>query len=136
MTAKAGERGSVTLWTLGLVLVVFVLGGIGVDLWRGLAAHRQVAGVVDAAAVAAGSGIDEPAWRATGALRLDPDSVAGRVEAVVSGHDVEVSVTVAPDGSAATVRGSTTVDLTLLRLVATEPLHVDAVAVATPLLSP
>lgn len=135
-----GERGSITLWMLGLVLVILLVGGIGVDLWRGLAAHRRVAAVVDAAAVAAGSGIDEELWRRAGELALDPDAVEARVAAAVAAQpdssEVAVTVEVAPDGAGATVTGAAFVDLTLLRLVSTEVVRAEAVAVASPVLSP
>jgi hypothetical protein len=127
------------LWMIGLVLVVFLVGGIGLDLWRGLAAHRRVAAVVDAAAVAAGSGIDEAAWRSGGVLRLSERAVRDRVAAVVAAQSpagMVVDVAVAGDGSSATVAGLTTVELTLLKLVSSEPLEVGATASATPVLSP
>lgn len=133
------ERGSITLWMVGMVMVVFVVGGIAVDLWRGLAAHRQVAAVVDSAAIAAGSGIDEALWRDGGTLRLDPDHVAERVTVSVSAQDMEgivVSVSTAGDGSSATVTGSTTVDLTLLGIVVEGVFDVSATATASPTLSP
>jgi hypothetical protein len=135
----SGERGSTTLWMIGLVLVVFLMGGIGLDLWRGLAAHRRVAAVVDAAAVAAGSGIDEAAWRSGGVLRLSDQAVRERVAAVVAAQSpagIVVDVAVAGNGSSATVSGVTTVELTLLRLVSSEPLRVEAAASAEPVLSP
>ena len=135
----SGERGSTTLWMVGLVLVVFLVGGIGLDLWRGLAAHRRVAAVVDAAAVAAGSGIDEAAWRNGGVLQLSDRAVRERVAAVVAAQSpagMVVDVAVAGDGSSATVSGVSTVELTLLRLVSSEPLRVEATASAEPVLSP
>ncbi|MGH8912308.1 MAG: pilus assembly protein TadG-related protein [Acidimicrobiia bacterium] len=133
------ERGSITLWMVGMVMVVFVVGGIAIDLWRGLAAHRQVAAVVDSAAVAAGSGIDEIAWRDQGLLRLDAGHVDERVAVSVSAQDPEsivVAVVTAADGSSATVTGSTTVDLTLLAIVADGAFEVSATATASPILSP
>ena len=133
------ERGSITLWMVGMVMVVFVVGGIAIDLWRGLAAHRQVAAIVDSAAVAAGSGIDEIAWRDQGLLRLDPGHVDERVAASVSAQDTElivVAVVTAADGSSATVTGSTTVDLTLLAIVVDGAFEVSASATASPFLSP
>ncbi len=136
---SAGERGSVTLWMVGMVLVVFLVGGIGLDLWRGLTAHRLVATVVDSAAVAAGSGIDEGAWRSGGELRLDPEVVDERVAAVVAAQSVEgvqIRVTVAPDALSATVTGSTHVDLTLLALLVSEGFTVSASASAAPVLWP
>lgn len=133
------ERGSITLWMVGMVMIVFLVGGIAIDLWRGLAAHRRVAAVVDSAAIAAGSGIDELAWRTEGILRLDPVHVADRVAVSAdaqSGSGIAVSVVTEADGSAATVTGSTTVELTLLRLVVAEGFEVSAAATASPVLSP
>ena len=132
------EKGSITLWMVGLVMVIFAIGGVAIDLWRGLAAHRQVAAVVDSAAIAAGSGIDDDWWRTTGALRLDPIRVDERVAAVggASASSVELRVTVAADGSSATVDGETAVELTLLRLFTEGPLQVTARASAVPVLSP
>lgn len=133
------ERGSISLWMVGMVMVVFLVGGIAIDLWRGLAAHRQVASIVDAAAVAAGSGIDELAWRTTGDLRLDPAHVEQRVSVAVAAQaapKVAVSVVTAGDGLSATVSGWTTVDLTLLGLIATDALEVSATATAAPAVSP
>lgn len=132
------ERGSITLWMVGLVMVVFAIGGVAIDLWRGLAAHRQVAAVVDSAAIAAGSGIDEEWWRVSGELRLDPVRVAEQVAAAgaAAGPGVGLMVTVVPDGSAASVEGVTAIDLTLLGLFTDGELEISARASAVPVLSP
>lgn len=134
------DRGSITLWLVGLVMIVFAVGGIGIDLWRGLAAHRYVASVVDAAAVAAGSAIDEEMWRFEGELILDPDRVRDHVALSVAaqsgGPDVAYAVATAPDGSRATITAATTVDLTLLALLVEGALEVSATATASPMLSP
>jgi hypothetical protein len=123
---------------LGMVMVVFTVGGLAIDLWRGLAAHRQVAGVVDSAAVAAGSAIDEDAWRAQGILVLDPDRVRRRVAVAEAeaGSSVVLAVTVAADGLSARVTGTTTVDLTLLGIITEGPLQIGARATVAPVLSP
>jgi len=68
------QRGTVTLWVLGLCICVLFLGGIGIDLWRGIAARRDLAGLADAAATAGANGVDEAALRA-GSVRLDPARV-------------------------------------------------------------
>lgn len=132
------ERGSITLWMVGLVMVVFAVGGLAIDLWRGLAAHREVAAVVDSAAIAAGSGIDELAWRTTGELSLDPARVDQLVAAVGagSGGAVTLRVSVAGDGSTASVQGATTVDLSLLEILTDGPLEITARAAVVPVLSP
>lgn len=132
------ERGSITLWMVGLVMVVFAVGGLAIDLWRGLAAHRQVAAVVDSAAIAAGSGIDEVAWRSSGELSLDPTRVDQLVAAVGAQSEgaVMLRVSVAADGSTASVEGATTVDLTLLGILTDGPLEITARAAVVPALSP
>jgi hypothetical protein len=68
------ERGTITLWVLGLCVCVLFLGGLGVDLWRGIAVRRDLAALADAAATAAANGIDEDALR-TGDVHLDPERV-------------------------------------------------------------
>ncbi|MFP3914155.1 MAG: pilus assembly protein TadG-related protein [Actinomycetota bacterium] len=134
------ERGSITLWMVGLVMVVLAVGGIAVDLWRGLAAHRHVASVADAAAVAAGAAISEERWRSQGALVLDrrrvADAVAEAAAAQTGGPEVSYRVEVAPDGSTATIETAATVDLTLLGLLADAGLDVAATATAAPTLEP
>jgi hypothetical protein len=118
------ERGSVTLWVLGLCIAVLMLGGISLDLWRGLAVRREIAAVADAAAVAAASGIDEGAWRTTGLLRLDQAKAAGEALRVAASHPLSGSlvgrpvVSVAPDGSSVSVTVEGWVEWGLLRLVA------------------
>lgn len=75
-----GERGSVTIWILALSMVLMVLGGLSIDLWRVLAERRLLAATADAAAVAAVSAIDLSRYRDPAAVptavdepvRLDP----------------------------------------------------------------
>lgn len=128
------------MWMVGLVAVVLAVGGIAVDLWRGLSAHRELASLVDAAAVAAGSGIDESMWRLEGELVLDPEAVSGRVSAAVAAQSppggVTVSVETSPDGSEATVTGASSVELTLLGLLVDGELDLSARATVSPTLSP
>lgn len=125
---------------VGMVMIVFAVGGIAIDLWRGLAAHRWVASVADSAAVAAGSGIDEEVWRFEGRLVLDPSHVEQRVAAAVAAQSgdtpIEYSVVTAGDGSQATVTTATSVELTLLSLLADGDLEISAHATASAVLSP
>jgi hypothetical protein len=72
MRLHSDERGSTTLWTLGLALTLLMVGGISIDLWSALGAHRDLAGIADAAAVAASSGVDVEVFRAEGRVTLDP----------------------------------------------------------------
>jgi Flp pilus assembly protein TadG len=67
----ASERGTITLWVLGLCISLMFLGGMSLDLWRAVAERRELSSMADSAATAAGNGIDVDALRA-GTLRLDP----------------------------------------------------------------
>jgi len=66
-----GERGSITLWVLGLCVALLFLGGLSLDLWRAVGDRRELASMADAAATAGANGVDEQQLRA-GHLLLDP----------------------------------------------------------------
>lgn len=108
------QRGSLTLWLLGLVVVLLFLGGLSLDLWRAFNQRRALAGLVDAAAIAGASAVDEQALRDGGAPRLDP----ARAEQLAwehlrpSGEPVDAVVVATAQGI--TVRAAGTVQLTLL----------------------
>ncbi len=69
------ERGSMTLWVLGLCLAVLFLGGLAADLWRVIELRRSLAATADATASAGANGLDEASMR-RGDTSLDP----GRAE--------------------------------------------------------
>lgn len=132
-----GERGAVTLWFVGLSVVVLFVGGLSVDLWRAFTVRRSVAAVVDAAAVAGASGIDEAWFRATGEVRLDPARARGLAaeslarQRVAGGRSLATGI--AATEQAVTVRGQAEVELTLLRvLLAPTPLPVEVASTARP----
>ena len=75
------ERGTTTLWMLGLCLMLFLLGGISLDLWRAFSERRSLAATADAAAVAGASALDEAAYRSSGAVRLVPADARRRAQA-------------------------------------------------------
>jgi Flp pilus assembly protein TadG len=68
---RSDERGTVTLWVLGLCIALLVLAGFALDLWRAVAARRELSARADAAATAGANGLDLAALRA-GRVRLDP----------------------------------------------------------------
>jgi Flp pilus assembly protein TadG len=65
------ERGTVTLWVLGLCVALLFLAGLSLDLWRAVAARRELSAMADAAATAGANGLDEGALR-NGSVQLDP----------------------------------------------------------------
>ena len=65
------ERGTITLWVLGLCIALMFLGGLSLDLWRAVATRRELAGMADAASTAAANGVDEGELR-RGTVEVDP----------------------------------------------------------------
>jgi hypothetical protein len=41
------DRGSVTIWVLGLSMLLLTFGGLALDYWRALALQRELASVAD-----------------------------------------------------------------------------------------
>lgn len=112
----AGEDGTITLWLLGLSLLLLVLGGFAVDLWLVLEERRALAGAAETAVIAGSSGLDLVSLRAAAepedgaSLRLDPQvATALAVDALeaqaethsMTGYDVDVDT----DQIVVTVRG-------------------------------
>ena len=131
----AAERGTITLWLLGLCLMLFALGGISVDLWRSFSARRALASGADAAALAGASAIDEDRYRASGALSLVPATAEHRARASLDRQldqadrrGAEVRAT--DESVTVVVRG--TVDFTLLGLFGGGAFDVEVAATATP----
>jgi Flp pilus assembly protein TadG len=114
------ESGTITLWMLGLCLLLFLLGGISLDLWRAFSERRSLAATADAAAVAGASALDEAAYRSSGVVRLVPADAQRRARASLADQldrralrDSRVEAT--EDTVMVTVGGS--VDFSLLQIV-------------------
>ena len=130
------ESGTVTLWLLGVCMLLFALGGISVDLWRGFSARRSLSNAADAAALAGASAIDEDAYRERGVVQLDPAVAESRARAhmtrqVDAGALRDVAVHADRDAVTVVVRGE--IGFTLLAVL--DPggdLPVRVTATATP----
>ena len=115
------DAGFVTLWVLAVCAMVLFVGGITLDLWRAVATQRAVSAAVDGAAVAASSGLDEPAFRASGGeiVQLDPRlarQLAAESLAAEPGSDKLVDVAIEATPARVTVRAGRRMDFTLLKV--------------------
>jgi Flp pilus assembly protein TadG len=134
------ESGTVTVWVLGLCVLLFLLGGISLDLWRAFSERRSLAATADAAAVAGASALDEAAYRNTGAVRLVPADAQRRAQASLAEQldrralrDARVEAT--EEAVMVTVEGS--VDFSLLQIAAPgDALAITVHATARPQASP
>jgi len=138
---RTGDRGSATIWMLGLSLLLLLFGGVAFDFWRGLALQRELAAVADSAAIAAASGIDEDIYRADGELVLDADRARSLAISSIAFQDVSLTsteVVTNADGSSVSVTIEGVIQLGLLGVFVdeSEPLTVGASATAAPRLVP
>ena len=129
------ECGTMTLWVLGLCIMVLFLGGLSLDMWRVIAVRRSLVAMADAGATAGANGIDEGALR-QGVLRIDPSLArAHATEALEAqaGWDAIEAADIDVVGNRVTVAVQTHVDFTLLGIfVHGDPVEVDASASAEP----
>lgn len=135
MSGRRDERGSMTLWVLGLCVSILFLGGLGLDLWRVIETRRSLAATADAAASAGANGLDEDALR-RGETRLDPrraELLAHDQLAAESAADRVDSAVIAADADEVTVELIGTVDFSLLGIFVTgNPIEVHVRAAASP----
>lgn len=130
-----GQRGAVTLWLLGLCLVLLALGGLAVDLGRGFSERRALHAAADAAALAGAGAIDEAEYRASGRLVLVP-AVAEAIARTDVARQFDTralrDVRVAADQTHVEVLVVGEVHLSLLRLLAPDAFVVEVRARAVP----
>jgi len=115
-----GESGTITLWILGLCLMLFLLGGISLDLWRAFSERRALAAAADAAAVAGASALDEPVYRQSGTVRLVPADAERRAGRSLAGQVDRRALRdsrVDADDQRVTVEVTGSVDFSLLQLL-------------------
>lgn len=135
-TRRNAQGGTITLWMLGLVIVLFAVGGISLDLWKVFGDRRELVALADAAASAGASGIDETLFRETGQVHLDPNRARERVFAALeeAPHGGEVSsVQISIVNDEVRVDLSRNTELTLLGVLSPgEAVRVEAHATAAP----
>ena len=113
------ERGSITLWTLGLTVMVLFLGGISLDLWRAFEVREDLAAMADSAANAGASQVDAANYRDTGTLVLDAAAAAGAASANLDAQQDSAKITnrtLAASGPVLTVTLEGEVSFTLLQI--------------------
>lgn len=119
------EQGFFTIWTLGLCVMLLGIGGIGLDLWRGLTDRRELASITDAAAIVGASQIDVEAFKEdSDNPQLDAAKAQQAAntyltqEAAKAGIEFDGAPIVNVQGNTVNIQASTDVQLTLMKLFA------------------
>ena len=133
---RRAEAGTITLWMVGIALLLFALGGMSLDLWRAFSERRSLAATADAAALAGASAIDEERYRTSGAVVLVPSVAESRAREHISrqlDRRALRRVSVHADTEAVTVVVHGEVGFTLLGVLAPRgDFEVEVTSTATP----
>jgi hypothetical protein len=127
----------VTIWGIGLTLVIAAFAGLVIDTWRVFAERQDLAGMADAATIAGATAIDIAHLNETGEVILELDEAELRALDYLEHQDgwagdIAYSVAASPD--TITVILERNVDFTLLGplLPGEEPLHITVTSMASP----
>ncbi len=136
---RTGQRGSVTIWGLGLTIVLVAFAGIVIDTWRVFADRQDLSGMADSAVVAGATAVDIPHLSETGEVILDPAEAELRALEFLQNQDgwsgdIVYTIIGSPDGATITVSLERDVDFTLLGpfLPGEAPLHITVTSLASP----
>lgn len=84
----SGDRGMVTIWALGMVMMLGFFGWMSLDLWSVFAERRELAAAADQSARAAATALDVDGWRTTGIPQLDPTLAEALAIESLAAHDL------------------------------------------------
>ncbi|MCP3995161.1 MAG: hypothetical protein GY722_08860 [bacterium] len=133
------QRGSVTIWGIGLTLVIAAFAGLVIDTWRVFAERQDLSGMADSAAIAGATAIDVAHLNESGEVVLQPTDAELRALDYLTRQDgwsadIVYTIVAAADGSNISVVLEKDVDFTLLGplLPNEEPLHVTVSSRASP----
>ena len=90
------ERGAVTIWGIGLILVLFGFAGVAIDTWSVFAERQALAGLADSASIAGASAVDVDLFRATGVVALDQPEADARARAYIAANAPDLDDDIVP----------------------------------------
>jgi Flp pilus assembly protein TadG len=141
----ADQRGSITIWILGLAVALLFMGGLSLDLWHAFAQRLALSNAADAASIAGASGIDLDAFRRDGTVVIDPQEAAERARTSIRDQvdasrltGSQIAVRLPADGGgptgSVTVTLQTQVSFTLLKVLTLgqDRFNVQVTATASP----
>jgi Flp pilus assembly protein TadG len=125
------DRGTITVWTIGMMLAVMFFGWLALSLWTAFAERRELASAADQAAQAGATALDVDVFRTTGVRQLDPglaeqrafETLAAQSLGPIAGYTIQATT------QQVVVVVEVDVDLGLLSALDDEPLRVTVTAV-------
>lgn len=137
MNPRRTERGSASIFVIGMSIVLLVCGGLVVDGGLAINARMRVADDAEQAARVGADSVDIDLLRAGGALVINQDLARQRADAYLAGRGYAPGqYAVAVDGDRVQVSVQDTTETTLLKLVNIDEYDVRADAASTPQTEP
>ena len=128
-----------TVWGLGLTLILAAFAGLVIDTWRVFAERQDLSGMADSAAIAAATAIDIDHLNETGEVLLDVAAAELRAFDYLQEQDgwsdeIGYAIFGSPDGASISVALEKNVDFTLLGplLPGEAPLKITVTSLASP----
>jgi hypothetical protein len=133
-TRLRGDRGSGSIWAIGVVAVVALLAGAVLDGGNAMAARVQALDIAQQAARAGANQLDLGALRNQGVIRLDPGAARAAAEAFLreSGATGTANATIA-QVSVTVARSQPTL---MLQAIGVDSIGMTAIATAVPQTGP
>lgn len=110
---RRGDRGSVTVTTVGFLVVALLMLAVVVNATRAYLQHQELAHLADGAAIAAADGLDLEQFYSDRTVRLDPRQATALMGDYLAGADARI-VGVSVTADTVSVALERTVDLTFV----------------------
>ena len=132
-TGPDDERGSVSIFVIGIVVVLMAVAGLVVDGGRAVNARAQIMDDAEQSARAGANQIDDAAMRSGEPIVLDQDAAAQAAADYLAARGYDPSrVAASADATSISVSVTDTVPTALLSLVFIKSFEVEGTAVAHP----
>lgn len=130
------DRGHITMWVLGMVLVVSFIGWMSVGAWSAFGERQELSAAADQAAQAGATALDLTTVRTTNIRQLDPDEAEARAWDSLARQDLgDISnVAVSATAQRVTVTIESEISTGLLGVFAddNQPFRISVTAIGTP----
>lgn len=130
------DSGQITIWVLGMVLVVSLVGWIGIGAWSAFGERRELSAAADQAAQAGATALDLTAARTDNARQLNPPEAEARAWDSLAQQDLgditDVSVTATEQRIVITIESEISTGLLGVFANDNQPFRISVTAIGTP----
>ena len=131
LSPLARDRGSASVFVVGMIVVLFALAGLVADGGRALNARIEIADDAEQAARSGADQVDDASLRGGGSPRIDPGAAQTAATAFLSARGYDASrMTVTANAASVTVVVTDTVQTSLLQLALIDSFEVEGTATA------